>query len=939
MSFGNVWVRAGCFAGILMLSFMSTVYASVPVFFDGNPNCADLGFDFETKSDNGYDATVDLLVNGVKVGEAIIEMDTDGTIQGREFTWTSTLPLDAVIVKGGSNANVYFYEPEATADSGLHAPLNDSGDYAAVSHVSLCYDLELDVSKTADTSYKRRYEWTLDKTTPEADVYLRPGDTGSIPYTVTSSSSPVDYDFQVAGTITVSNSWPITANITAVSDQLDDGTVIVPDCGSLPVILASGESLSCSYSAGLVSGNDTINNASVMTSGVIKGASTSAPVTFGVPDTVTDACVSLSDDLYSGDLGSSCVGDGPVSYVLEVGPYECGDHQVVNTASLTSSTGTISDSETVTVHALCLDIEKTATPSFDERYIWQLTKTASPDYLELRPDEDTGDVNYGITMNNHLETENHMVSGTVTVSNNTGMAAMVESITDMLDDVSSVSLDCGQIVFPVELGAGNTINCDYTAELLDTSGHVNHAYVETSGLVGGADTSLAFDFDGVSASNTYDACVSLTDQLNGDEPVDLGSYCDAGPHSATYTQTFGTYACGQYTETNTASIVDADGNELDTDSADVNVLAACLDVSKTAHTSLTRSYAWELDKRSADTVLTMTSGQQYMASYTVDVSLLSEQDSDWMVWGDITVSNSAGNPDAVLTSVSDQLSGIGNLAVECPVSFETTLTGGASLNCSYSASLPDGATRVNTGTADTIGVVAGGSGTATVDFTGAAVTEVDDCVVVSDSNLDSPLGTVCTGESPKTFRYSMTIGPYSECGTYQVPNIAMAMANSTAAESESSWNITVEVVDCSGGCSLTPGYWKTHSEKGPAPYDDTWATLGGADTPFYYSEQSWYEVLWTSPKGGNPYYILAHAYIAAVLNELNGADTGVIQADLDAAEAYFDDPVMTPEYAGNLKGRNRAIREDMIAIAYRLDDYNNGRTGPGHCSEDQLSAQ
>jgi len=78
-------------------------------------------------------------------------------------------------------------------------------------------------------------------------------------------------------------------------------------------------------------------------------------------------------------------------------------------------------------------------------------------------------------------------------------------------------------------------------------------------------------------------------------------------------------------------------------------------------------------------------------------------------------------------------------------------------------------------------------------------------------------------------------------------------------------------VPCGGdGCTLTPGYWKTHSAYGPAPYDPTWALIG-EDTPFFLSGISYYEALWTEPKGGNAYYILAPAYIAARLNVLNGA--------------------------------------------------------------------
>ena len=53
-------------------------------------------------------------------------------------------------------------------------------------------------------------------------------------------------------------------------------------------------------------------------------------------------------------------------------------------------------------------------------------------------------------------------------------------------------------------------------------------------------------------------------------------------------------------------------------------------------------------------------------------------------------------------------------------------------------------------------------------------------------------------------------------------------------------------VPCDGdkGCTLTPGYWKTHSKYGPAPYDATWA-LYGEDNIFFLSGLSNYEVLWT----------------------------------------------------------------------------------------------
>jgi len=136
------------------------------------------------------------------------------------------------------------------------------------------------------------------------------------------------------------------------------------------------------------------------------------------------------------------------------------------------------------------------------------------------------------------------------------------------------------------------------------------------------------------------------------------------------------------------------------------------------------------------------------------------------------------------------------------------------------------------------------------------------------------------------------------------------------------------------GCTLTPGYWKTHSMYGPAPYDDTWALVlpDGEDTGFFDTGQTWYEVLWTEPKGGNAYYILAHAYIAATLNGLRGADTSAITSELAQAALLLDQYDGNPDSMDGLKGKQaREVRATFIALAAVLDDYNNGYIGPGHC--------
>lgn len=127
------------------------------------------------------------------------------------------------------------------------------------------------------------------------------------------------------------------------------------------------------------------------------------------------------------------------------------------------------------------------------------------------------------------------------------------------------------------------------------------------------------------------------------------------------------------------------------------------------------------------------------------------------------------------------------------------------------------------------------------------------------------------------------------------------------------------------GCAFTQGYWKTHSIYGPAPYDATWALLedAGEDSMFFLSGLSFYEVLHTPPRG-NAYFILAHQYMAALLNELGGADTSAIAGELADALHFFESHAPSDSLS-------REASSDAKDLAETLDAYNNGLIGPGHC--------
>jgi hypothetical protein len=136
------------------------------------------------------------------------------------------------------------------------------------------------------------------------------------------------------------------------------------------------------------------------------------------------------------------------------------------------------------------------------------------------------------------------------------------------------------------------------------------------------------------------------------------------------------------------------------------------------------------------------------------------------------------------------------------------------------------------------------------------------------------------------------------------------------------------------GCTYTQGYWKTHSEYGPAPYDDDWEVLaGGADEPLFDSGLTWYEAFNTPPKKGNAWFILAHQWMAAYLNFHNGAYGGITTEDLADGAALLDkydddgdgDPFIPKDEV--------ADREEAIRLAGLFGDYNEGIIGPGHCDD------
>jgi hypothetical protein len=396
--------------------------------------------------------------------------------------------------------------------------------------------------------------------------------------------------------------------------------------------------------------------------------------------------------------------------------------------------------------------------------------------------------------------------------------------------------------------------------------------------------------------------------------------------------------------------------------------AASLQVTKDATPTFTRSWTWNVNKVADPTTIELDPGQVYNHPYSVTASVAGTSDGDWAVTGNIAVENTS--PFSVsIASVTDAIAGIGAVDdVSCGVTFPHILAAGATLNCTYSEDdFADGTTRLNTASATITGVATPFTGTANVTF-GSPTTLEDNCLVVKDEGDlgdTDPLGTVCVAgthpppagafDAPKTFNYTWLVPTgEAQCGLFMYDNTATGTTNTTSTVVTDDASISV-TIDCPEGCTLTQGYWKTHNPSfaasrngnGPPP-DDNWNQLPDGELSGFFTigantypvagpnpaSFTWFQVFWTAPKG-NVYYSLAHQYMAAKLNDLDGVTPSATVANaILAAEDLFD--TYTPAEIGALKGNN-PLRAQFIELAGILGAFNEGLAGVDHCTEDASS--
>lgn len=128
------------------------------------------------------------------------------------------------------------------------------------------------------------------------------------------------------------------------------------------------------------------------------------------------------------------------------------------------------------------------------------------------------------------------------------------------------------------------------------------------------------------------------------------------------------------------------------------------------------------------------------------------------------------------------------------------------------------------------------------------------------------------------------------------------------------------------GCTFTQGYWKTHGPSAKGNNSNEWPVTSLTLGTQSYSAAQLQTILNTAVKG-NGLISLAHQLIAAKLNIENGASDASIAATITAADAAI----------GSLTvGVDTLSPASVASLVDALTAFNEGTTGPGHCSDEVL---
>lgn len=709
------------------------------------------------------------------------------------------------------------------------------------------------------------------------------------------------------------------------------------------------------------------------------------------PSEVVNATVNVYDDYQGSDdpdespvlLGQASVDDPPPTSFTRTRTWtftpdltQCGAFD--NQATIYYVNGDVQEAlpadeaeAEVVVNCAHLTVTKTVNTWVHRTWNWTLSKSADPTLWKLFAGESaTSDYTVSVDKVDYTE-DGWKAYGVITVTNDGKVTATVTSVTDVLSNSGTFDATVSNCspALPATLASGNVMTCDYTTgEGGLTSGDYT-SNVATANLDGGGkyvSDAYTVDFTSPGEIAYKDASVTVYDNFDGGGDVKLFDATDDYTQP-TYSHTF---TCGDsHTYDNTASMYGADSGLLDQKDASVEVLCYGLSVTKDVLARYDRNWTWEVEKDFTDAFITGTDNLECTepdanGDRTCTVSIVNDAnvtvqyqvmvtangtDYNYQVLNGpngIVITNSHPDRDAELTEVTDVVSTMGAATVTCS---SYVVPAGGTLKCTYTTGMvadnPGGGTNKATAVQQLYDFASDLSATADgtksydsgdVPFSFVMNNETNECANTVDvlaGYTDEDFGQVCATTFPTqswTFdAYERVVGP-DECGKTLI-NTATVTPNDGGPPDDDSETLIVQCV----GCTLTQGFYKTHSEYGKAPYSSLWETPftpNKGDTPFFATGYSWYQMFWLAPSGGNRYIQLAHQWMAAKLNEYwNGGAPAAVETALTQGEALLI------AYQGAVDiDQKTDDGKTAQSLAALLDSYNSGKLGVPHCTENTL---
>jgi hypothetical protein len=650
-------------------------------------------------------------------------------------------------------------------------------------------------------------------------------------------SAPVDSNIAVSGTIKITNPAPKDA-IVSIKDVMgtseatvkDGSTVVtsvtVPAHGSkdLTYTMSSGSPDSGTNTATASLQNYAYKYDNTKSALGVKDYSGSASVTF-TPTVVHDS-VTVSDDKYTISDPTTSV-TKTWGYYGNFGPYaesDVGSPKVItNTVTLKDSTTEEQldqDDATVTVNVNKLTVTKTADTSFTRTYDWSITKVADPTTWNLFVG-DKAQSKYTVTATKLDPVDSDFgVSGTITISNPASVPVTVD-VADAMGTTTVTVYKTDTPVTQVTVPAKSSVLLSYEVSPSTGTNQVNTASatmktysynfekVPTELSTYTYEGTAKVDFSKATITTVHDSVTVSDDKYTITDPTTSVTktwtyYGDFGPYSESAVGT-------PQVITNTVTLKDSTTEEqLDEDDATVTVNVYYLGLEHDPIATYERTYTWAIDKSADETEITLQKGVTANVDYTVIVTCTGSNDDGWAAEGYIELTNTA--PFAVtinsvdikvLPDIDAIITGEGTQ----PYVLKPAGQDGSTIKLYYDADLPSPSVYTVKYTIEIQNYIYKSDGTrssagttvksdeASIDCAHAIMTdEIDEVIDVSDTYAKT-LGSVTYSESPKTFSYTRTVGPYDTAVTYYVDNTATFVARDTGATDDGSWEVIIHVPD------------------------------------------------------------------------------------------------------------------------------------------------